>query len=174
MVAIKIVFNSLILVFSSILGYAFGNIYSKRAKNLLDLQYCIRVLESEIINGNIPLPQALENTSIKGRGHIALLFKEIKEDLIDNKREDIYDSFLLKIDLLKNKYAFNNQDIEIFLYLGKILGKTSRKDQEKNMKFIISQLDNHYLEAEVEERKNTKLYRTLGFLVGLGVVIILI
>ena len=174
MVVIRIVFNSLIVILTSIMGFVFGNVYSKRAKNLLDLQYCIRVLQSEIINGSIPLPQALENVSIKGRGSIAKLFKQIKDDLVNEKREDIYYSFLLQKDLLKNKYAFTSQDIEIFLYLGKILGKTNSKDQDKNMNFIITQLENHYIEAEEEKSKNTKLYRTLGFLIGLGVVIILI
>lgn len=174
MVAIKIIFNSLILILSSIMGFAFGDIYSKRAKNLLDLQYCIRVLQSEIINGNTPLPDALNNVSVKGRGGISRIFKLIREDLVNEKREDIYYSFLLQKDLLKNKYALNSQDIEIFLYLGKILGKTNSKDQDKNMTFIISQLENHYIEADEVKSKNTKLYRTLGFLIGLGVVIILI
>lgn len=174
MVAIRIIFNSLILIITSIMGFMFGNIYSKRAKSLLDLQYCIRVLQSEIINGSTPLPEALENVSLKGRGSIAKLFKLIKEDLITEKREDIYISFSLQEEILKNRYAFNSQDIEIFLYLGKILGKTNSKDQDKNMKFIINQLENHYIEAEEEKSKNTKLYRTLGFLTGLGVVIILI
>ncbi len=174
MVTIKIIFNSLILILSSLLGFAYGNIYSKRAKNLLDLQYCIRVLESEIINGNMPLPQALANVSSKGRGQIAQVFMDIKDDLVFQRREDIYMSFLLKRDILASKYALNKEDIEIFLYLGKILGKTSKSDQEKNMKFIITQLDNHYIEADREKSKNTKLYRTLGFLLGLGVVIILI
>lgn len=174
MVAIKVVFNSLILILSSIMGFAYGNIYSKRAKNLLDLQYCIRVLQSEIINGNTPLPQALENVSIKGRGGVSKLFKQIKDDLVNEKREDIYNSFYLHKDSLKNKYAFNSQDIEVFLFLGKTLGKTNSRDQDKNMTFIINQLENHYKEAAGEKSKNTKLYRTLGFLVGLGVVIILI
>ncbi len=174
MVAIKMIFNSLILILSSIIGFSLGNIYSKRAKNLLDLQYCIRVLQSEIINGNIPLPEALENVSIKGRGGISKLFKEIKDDLVNEKREDIYYSFSLQKELLRTKYAFNSQDIEIFLYLGKILGKTNSKDQDKNMTFIINQLEDHYNEANEDKSKNTKLYRTLGFLIGLGVVIILI
>lgn len=174
MVPIKIIFNTLILMSSLIMGFAFGSIYSKRAKSLLDLQYCIRVLESEIINGNIPLPQALENVAMKGKGSMAKLFKEIKDDLMIHKREDIYDSFFLQRDLLKKKYALNAQDIEVFLYLGKILGKTNKNDQEKNIKFIITQLENHYMEAEAESLKNTKLYRTLGLLAGLGVIIILI
>lgn len=171
---IRIVFNSIIIIFSSILGYAYGNIYTKRAKNLLDLQYCIRILESEIVNGNLPLPLALENTSIKGRGKIAILFLEIKGDLIVNKQEDVYYSFLMQRHILKDKYALKEQDIEVFLYLGKILGKTNRLDQENKIKFVISQLENHYIEAESEKNKNSKLYRTLGFLVGLGLVIILI
>lgn len=174
MVAIKIVFNSLILIFSSIMGFALGNIYSKRAKNLLDLQYCVRVLQSEIINGSTPLPLALENVSLKGRGSIAKLFKCIRDDLINEKREDIYISFSLQEKILTSKYAFNSKDIEVFLYLGKILGKSNSRDQDKNMEFIISQLENHYIEADEEKSKNTKLYRTLGFLIGLGLVIILI
>lgn len=174
MVTIKVIINSLILILSSVIGFAFGNIYGKRAKNLLDLQYCIRVLQSEIINGNIPLPEALENVSIKGRGGMSKLFKEIKDDLVNEKREDIYYSFFLQKELLKTKYAFNSEDIEIFLYLGKILGKTNSKDQDKNMTFIINQFEHHYNEADEEKSKNTKLYRTLGFLIGLGVVIILI
>lgn len=172
--ALRLIFNSIIIVFSSVLGYAYGNIYTKRAKNLLDLQYCIRILESEIINGNLPLPQALENTYIKGRGNIAVIFHEIKEDLLVNKQEDVYYSFQIQKIILKDRYALNDQDIEVFLYLGKILGKTNRVDQEKKIRFVITQLDNHYMEAESERKKNTKLYRTLGFLVGLGVVIILI
>lgn len=174
MAAIKIIINTFILILSSILGFAFGNLYSKRAKSLLDLQYCIRVLESEIINGSFPLPQALENVSIKGKGGMSRIFKRIKEDLISEKREDIYESFLLQKDLLKDRFALKDEDIEVFLYLGKVLGKSSRRDQEENFKFIKSQLENLHLEAEAERMKNTKLYRTLGFLIGLGLVIILI
>lgn len=174
MATIKIFINGIILLLTSIIGYAYGNIYTRRARNLLDLQYCIRVLESEIINGNVPLPQALENTSVKGRGSISILFKEIKDDLTINKREDIFHSFLRQKYNLKDRYALKTEDIEVFLYLGKILGKSSRGDQEKNMRFIISQLDNLYIEAQNEEAKNAKLYRTLGFLAGLVIVIILI
>lgn len=174
MATIKIFINGIILLLTSIIGYAYGNIYTRRARNLLDLQYCIRVLESEIINGNVPLPQALENTSVKGRGSISILFKEIKDDLTINKREDVFHSFLRQKYNLEDRYAFKTEDIEVFLYLGKILGKSSRRDQEKNMQFIISQLDNLYIEAQNEEAKNAKLYRTLGFLAGLVIVIILI
>lgn len=171
---IKLGFNILILLFSSIIGFAFGDIYSKRARNLLDLKYCIRVLESEIINGIIPLPEALENVSLKGRGSIALVFKEIRDDLVTNQREDIYQSFILHKDVLKGRYGLSDKDIEVFLFLGKILGKTDKRDQEKNMGFIISQIDNHYMEAKAESEKHTKLYRSLGVLVGLGLIIILI
>lgn len=174
MATIKLIFNLVILAFSSLLGFVYGNVYTRRARNLLDLQYSIRVLESEIINGIRPLPEALENVAIKGRGRIAKLFKDIRDDLVMNKREDIYYSFLLQKEILKTKYGLNDKDIEVFMFLGKILGKTDKGDQEKNIRFIISQLENHYIEAEADRLKNTKLYRSLGVLVGLGLIIILI
>ena len=101
---IKLGFNILILLFSSIIGFAFGDIYSKRARNLLDLKYCIRVLESEIINGIIPLPEALENVSLKGRGSIALVFKEIRDDLLPIKGG--YISEFIPQDVLKQVWTF--------------------------------------------------------------------
>ena len=57
---------------------------------------------------------------------------------------------------------------------GKLLGKTDKKGQigeiEITMEFIEKQID----KAELEKNKNSKLYKSLGILCGLGIVIIFI
>lgn len=170
----KIIFFIIILLSSSIIGLLYGGTFSKRAKNITDLEYCIRVLESEILVGNTPLPEALYNVYRKGKGDISKIFLDIQKDLLKEKRDDIYYSFLILENKLKDKYSLNQEEIEVILFLGKILGKTNRLDQEKNFDFIKNQIGELSINADVERGKNEKLYPSLGVLVGIGIIIILI
>ena len=61
--------------------------------------------------------------------------------------------------------------LEIF---GKILGQTDLQGQLGKVKLTLGFLDKQILEAQAEENKNKKLYKTLGVLTGVGLVIILI
>lgn len=171
---VKVLFSVIVLISSSLLGILYGGVFSKRERSLRDLEYNIRLLESEIIAGNSTLPLALENTYKKGKGEIKNVFLNIKEDLLDNGREDIFKSFIAQENLLQKKYMLKKEDISIFLFLGKILGKTNKEDQQKNLHFIIKQIQNIKEEASLEKNNNVKLYRTLGVLLGVGIIIIMI
>lgn len=170
----KGIFYLIVITSSSVLGILYGGIYSKRERSLRDLEYNIRLLESEIIAGRTPLPEALENTYKKGKGGIRTIFLEIQMDLLENRREDVYISFVLQEDLLKKLYMLKKEDISIFLFLGKILGKSNKEDQANNLKFIIKQIQSMKEESNMEKEKNVKLYRTLGILMGISIVIIMI
>lgn len=170
----KIFFNLIILLSTSTIGFVHGDSFKKRAENILHLQYCLRVLESEILVGNIPLPEALENTYIKGKGEISYIFYILKSDLVTKKREDIYHSFQNLEDILKRKYLLEKEEIEVLMFLGRTLGKTHRLDQEKNFTFIKKQMDGLVIQANMERVRNEKLYRSLGVLVGIGMIIILV
>lgn len=174
MAVFKTIFNLIILGSSSMIGILYGRTFNKRAKNMLDLEYCIRILETEILIGNNPLPEALENVYIKGKGDIANIFHIIKEDLVSKGREDIYYSFLELKDTLESKFSLKEEDIEVIMFLGKVLGKTNRIDQEKNFTFIKEQINQLTIHANLEKVRNEKLYRSLGVLVGIGIIIILI
>ena len=54
------------------------------------------------------------------------------------------------------------------------MGKTDIKGQVNQIELTSSFLDNQIKKAELERQKNEKLYRSLGMILGLGIVIILI
>lgn len=168
------IFYLLILSSSSIIGWLYGRTFTRRARNITDLEYCIRVLESEILVGNTPLPDALLNVDKKGKGSISKIFIDIREDLLQENRDDVYYSFLSLEKKLKNTYSLNKEEIEIVFFLGKILGKTDRLDQEKKFNFIKNQINELSSSANLAREKNEKLYPSLGVLVGLSIIIILI
>src|SRR5690625_2655198 len=171
---IKLFFSLAILTSSSLLGFLYGGTYGKRAKSLSDLEYCLRVLESQVVIGNTPLPTALENTYKQGKGDIRLIFKRIKDNLLLEKQEDIYFSLLTLSKELRNKYLLKDADIEVILFLGKILGKSNREDQKKNFQFILGEINEIYKDASKEKDVYEKLYRSLGILLGIGIIIIII
>ncbi len=168
------VFYLIILFSTSMIGFLYGGIFNKRAINLLDLEYCLRILQSEVIIGNTTLAIALDNTYRKGKGEIAYIFKAIEMDLMEEKRNDIYHSFLAIEDILSERYLLEREEIEVFLFLGEVLGKTNRLDQRDNFIFIIDQIRNLGIQAEEKRLINKTLYPKLGILIGIGIIIIFI
>lgn len=164
---------TLIFITSTSLGFYYGGKYSKRVDNLMALQQGVRILQSEIIVFSNPLPDALENTSNRVSKEISRLFLFIRDNLLKNHSGDIYFSFLASESYLKD-LLFKVEDINVFLSLGKMIGKTNRVDQEKQFDFLLDELEILITEAKEERNKNEKMYRSLGLLLGLGIIIILI
>ena len=64
--------------------------------------------------------------------------------------------------------------MEIFLSLGRVLGSSDRKDQEKNFQLILKQISFLEKDARLEKEKNEKMFKSLGVLTGLVIIIILL
>lgn len=168
--------TSIIIIFCTctIIGYIYGKRFSTRLENLILLEQCIKILETEIVYGSTPLPQALSNVYRKGNIKVSYIFEEIKDDLLLNKRDSVYSSFLLVEDKMYNELHFKKEDVETFLSLGRVLGTSDRMDQQKNLILIYNQIAALILEARFERNKNEKLYKNLGIITGIGIIIILV
>src|SRR5699024_3244364 len=113
---LTIIFYTIILLSSYVIGFLYANTFSKKTKNIMELEYCIRILETEILAGNTLLLASLNNLYSKSKGDIPKIFYDINQDLIKEKRGDIYDSFLSLEIQLKNNYSFEHEDIETILF----------------------------------------------------------
>ena len=174
MITVKILLLIVIFSLCTSIGILHGRSFSTRLDNLIYLEQCIKILETEIVYGSTPLPQALTNVYNKGHPRISFIFEEIRKDLLRNKRGDVYSSFISIENLLFNRLNLKKIDIDTFISLGRVLGSSDREDQEKNFKITLKQVSGLILEAREEKNKNEKLYRTLGFITGIGIIIILI
>lgn len=171
---LKLSLSIFILIASTIIGFLYGKKYSLRLANLIYLLQCIKILETEIVYGSTPLPEALTNVFHKGNIKVSYIFEDIKNDLILNKRDHIHNSFLSVEEKMYNQLHFKKEDVEAFLGLGRILGTSDRNDQQKNFILILKQIELLISGARVESNKNEKLYRTLGLITGIGINILLV
>ena len=69
--------------------------------------------------------------------------------------------------------SITNEDKIILNNLGKMLGKTDLNGQLNQIEMTEDFLNEQIIKAEKEMNKNEKLYKTLGMLLGLAIVIIL-
>lgn len=170
---IKILGCFMIIFSSSILGFNYSRRFTKRVSNLINMQHCIQILQTEIMYTANPLPEALKEVFNKGNKGVSYVFNEIRECLIVNKNSSVYDGFVAISTELKENLCFKAQDIEIILSFGRSLGVSNRLDQEKHFNIVLLQLQNQQKEAEEEKMKSGKMYKSLGVLVGFGLVIAL-
>src|SRR5690554_2887498 len=141
MLMFKIISSLGVFLTSSIIGFLYGHRYSARLDNLVYLKQCIKILETEIVFGATPLPDALLNVYKKGNPQVSIIFKEISEELSRNKRHEVINSFSTVVDYLYSKLNFSKQDVEMFLSLGQVVGTSDRDDQEKNFNLVLNQID---------------------------------
>ncbi len=174
MIFLKISLSLLIVISTTYLGYVYSNSYVKRFENLICLKGALKILETEILYGSTPLPEALMNVYNKSNVKIRDIFKCINEDLITCKRELVISSFLNVKESMYRDYFLKKDEIESFMDLGRVIGSSDRCDQEKNFKLLFTQLDYFIEEARSERDKYEKMYRNLGVLTGLGIIIILL
>lgn len=174
MIVLKLI--SFLLIFStcSIIGYLYGKAFSTRMENLIYLEQCIKMLETEIVYGSTSLPEAFSNIAKKGNRKVSYVFETIKNDLILHKREGVYESFVEVKDILIGEFFLKKEDVEIFLSLGRVLGTSDRIDQQKNFILTLNQIASNIEEAKIDKNKNEKLYRSLGVIAGTGIIILLI
>lgn len=173
-IVMRIFLLIIILITCTLMGFAYGGRYSKRVTSLMSLHQAIRLLETEIIVFANQLPVAINNINKRVSPEINSLFKIIINEMQNDQRGDLYYSFLKTTDYLEKKCLLKADDIDVFLSLGKIIGKTNRNDQEQQFRHIYYELDQLILEAKDEKIRNEKMYRSLGILLGLGIIIILI
>ena len=112
------------------------------------------------------------------------IFWEISH-IIYKDQENIFKSFCLIIGdkdtgIAWNEAVENSQnhlvydDKQIIAMLGKTLGKTDKTGQISEIEIVTGFLDKQIENSEDSKRKNEKLYKTLGGIIGLCIAIILI
>ena len=72
-----------------------------------------------------------------------------------------------------NKDYLNEEDVKVLKTLGKLLGKTDVEGQVNQIKLVKEFINEQLDQATNDKNKNEKLYKKLGAIVGLMLVIVL-
>ena len=169
----KIIGVLVIIGSSSYIGFLIADYYKDRPELLKSLQLSLQMLETEMLYLSTPLPNAFRNISEKCDDKIRDLFNVII-DTLDNKKEyTASESWEIAINTFYKNSVLNNTDKEILLSLAHYLGETDKKNQLKKIKYTLSELSKQEQEAENNRAKNEKIWRYIGVLTGISIVLII-
>lgn len=173
MIIVKYTFLFFIFLGVSFLGNLISKKYKNRIEELRDFKEACNILESKIRFTYEPLGDIFQEISkiLRKENRIYKIFENSSFNM---KKCDFKTSWEKSIDEEKTNLNLKNEDINLIKGLSNMLGKTDMEGQLSEIDLTMSFLDNQILLAEEECRKNEKMYRSLGTIFGLAIIIILI
>lgn len=167
MIVLKSFICLAIICICAYLGFEKANSYQERKENLQKIKNGFNFFKSKIEFTYEPIKDILNE--ISG----AVYFGE----------ENIFSKtaiYLNNIDVssawrkaVQEDKKLNSEDKEILIQFGKLLGKTDKKGQISEIELALNFTNVQIEKAETSQKKNDKLYKSLGIILGLGLVIIL-
>ncbi len=169
MIFVKILI--LILVFGSSfsIGKLIAGKYINRVKELKEMKSALNIFETKIKFTYESVPEIFEQIGNQMEGNIGSVFKESSKKMKDVSAGE---AWIQSIE--KTESNLNKEDKEILKKLGKLLGRIDADGQISEIELVSNFLDTQIDIAENERSKNEKMYKTLGGIIGLTLVIIFI
>ena len=168
-------FAALIIIF----GFAYGGMllslrYKKRVAQLEELIDALNFMEFDIDFKQLHLSDSIERIGKSCKGGLRDVFLYVFDHMSKEKCTDMEKVWRKAVDRFREELFLNAEDIEILLDFSKRLGFGSKEHEKNNIKLAMAKLSIALDEARNLSKKNSKMFRGLGFLVGLFVVIVLI
>lgn len=189
---IRYIFFILVFTGSTSIGFLLSKRYGDRVKELKILSRSINILQNKIKFTHKPLAaifKEISQISQESRTSQKLQASQTLRMSQNQKENKISEIFLKASKKLQNQNLENawseaiseeyfslnltSEDIELVKSLGNVLGKTDIDGQMSEIEQFKILLENQIKNAEEEKNKNSKMYKSLGTIIGLAIVIIL-
>jgi stage III sporulation protein AB len=169
MLIIKMVLLFFIFLSCFYIGITISNKYKKRVEELKEMKKGFSILETKMKYTYDVLPEIMKDVSVGLSKNIASIFKNTATNMAKYCAKDAW------CYAIENCHTnMNNEDIQILKGFGKLLGKTDVNGQVSQIELTNKFLETQIEKAEQELKVNAKLYKTLGAVCGLALVILLV
>ncbi|KYG30962.1 stage III sporulation protein SpoIIIAB [Alkalihalobacillus trypoxylicola] len=162
-----------ILITATLIGFEYARKLSERPKQLRLLMSAMQSFEAEMLFGLTPLAEASQKIAKQIPKPLSHFFEAFSSQLYD-KQDTAYKAWERSLEETWGETALLETEKEIMRQFGSTLGQQDHEQQTKQMKLTLMHLEREELEARDKQRKYEKMFKSLGFLSGLLMVVILI
>lgn len=163
----------LVIFAGTMLGFYQSLQLSGRQRQIRQTIQALERLETEISYGFTPLPEALSTVAASLSGPVAELFAHAAESLSERSAETVRASWEQSVGAVWPHTAMKRNEREALLSLGSVLGKSGRDDQAKHIRLAASILQAEETAAGEDNRRYGNMWRSLGLLSGVLIVILM-
>ncbi|CAG7612497.1 Stage III sporulation protein AB [Paenibacillus solanacearum] len=170
---LKLLGAMLILLSGALFGFYQAALLARRPKQIDELIRSLQRLETEIVYGFTPLPEALAHTGRSCSAPVSRLLLEAAEELKRAEGRSVQTIWHQAVSEAWRNTAMKVQERDIWLQIGSTLGLTDKEDQVKHLRLAASQLQTESDNAREEQQRYERMWKSLGVLMGALVVILM-
>ncbi|MEC2075404.1 stage III sporulation protein SpoIIIAB [Metabacillus fastidiosus] len=169
---IKILGAVFILIATTWIGFEAARHLSERTRQLRQLKVALQSLEAEIMYAHTPLTVAAENLAKQMRKPLSPFF-ELFASKLKKGHTSVKTAWDESIEEVLHLTAFKHGELEVLKQFGETLGQHDRLSQQKHIKLTLSHLEREEADAVDRQTRYERLVKSLGFLSGLLLIILL-
>ena len=171
---LRIIACALIVAGCTYIGIMFAARSKKRVVQLGEFKKALNQLEFDIDFLNITLAESFDKLANNSEGTFRRVFSQIAGSVRKNRCQSMAMVWKYAIQKYRDEIFLSDDEINIIIDFSKNLGSGDREKEKNNIKLATMRLSVAESEAREETNKNAKMYRGLGVLSGLFIVILLI
>lgn len=168
----KLIGAAFIIVATTWTGFEAARHLNERPRQLRQLKSALQSLEAEIMYGHTPLHEAARRLSSQLTKPISWFFDNFAKKLM-NSETTVKDAWEQSLKEVWKMTAFKQGEFEIMKQFGETLGRHDRHSQQKQIMLTLSHLEREEIDAYEKQAKYEKMVKSLGFLSGLLLIILL-
>lgn len=168
-ILIKFLMLAILLIITSWIGIILSKKYTNRVKELKQIKTGLNIIENKIKFTYEPIPEIFKEIATKFTGNVSDIFKTAYKNMENTEAGKSWEN---SVDLINSN--LNKEDKDAIKGLGKLLGKTDVDGQVSQINLINEFLNTQIEQAEADREKGEKLYKKLGVISGLMIIVALI
>ena len=162
-----------LIVSCGALGFYFAALEGFRIRDLQEFKKALMILSSEIEHMRAPLPMACANIAKRTREPVSSLFLNFSALLADNVGETAYQLWTAALDQQKKRAYLAAEDWDVIEGFGKTLGYLDKQMQQSAITATVEYINEKTTSLQTQSEKSRRMYRSLGFIGGLLLVVVL-
>ncbi len=170
---VKLLGAFLVLLAGTLAGFYQSRQLNERPAQIRRFIHAFKQLETEILYGFTPLPQALQKLSARSGEPVAAFFEAAAQKLLVSDGGSVREAWVDCVEQFLPRTALKANEKDVILQLGWTLGISDREDQIKHLQLAASELQAEESAAVEEQRRYGKMWKSLGVLMGALVVIMM-
>jgi stage III sporulation protein AB len=168
----KLIGALLIMIATTWTGFEASRHLSERPRQLRQLKSALQSLEAEIMYGHTPLHEASRRLSAQLSKPLSWFFESFAKRLT-NSETTVKAAWEESMKEIWKFTALKQGEFEIMKQFGETLGRHDRMSQQKQIILTLSHLEREEGDARDKQAKYEKMVKSLGFLSGLLLIILL-
>lgn len=172
---IKIVGMVLIVLSTSAIGKKMSDNLSYRIRDLEELKKLIIMLRGEVMYNVASVSEGLRRIKSKSSNLYEDMIDKVIEELSEHNGKKFADIWREGVcELNKASHSFVKEDMDRLIGFGNDFGSPHKEIQLKSFDMYIDELENTINDARKKNTDNSKMYKSLGVLSGIVIVILIV